>query len=153
MKKLLVIGSLILSLITTAKAASVTLAWDANCSTNIVGYSVFYGYTNGVTPYTNITQAFVDDCGTLRPTSTNIYRGAYTNTNSVTGVSTTSMTLTNLTVGNTYAFVLVSVGSVPPSTNILQSDFSSEVIYTIPTGTNIYVPPAITGFGIRSVGP
>lgn len=147
MKKLLLVGALILSTL-KVYSASVTLGWDASCSTNIVKYTVYYGVTNGVTPSTNITQAIVDDCGIFRPSATNVYCGAYTNTVDAIGQLNNTTVVSNLTVGITYAFVVTSTAA-----STLSSDFSSELLYTIPSGTNIYVPPAITGFGIRSVGP
>lgn len=145
MKKLVLICSLILSLI-TARPASVRLGWDTSCYTNTTGYLVYYGNTNVVPQFTNVVKAYTDDCGLPWPTVTNVSWGSYTNTVLSSGRTNNTATVSNLTIGQTYAFVVVSV------TANFESDFSKELIYTIQPPTNsIYVPPALSGLKIISI--
>lgn len=150
MKKLLCFCLILISTVCvfsqTTNTARVTLAWDPNCSSAIIGYGVYFT-TNQVTPpRTNIYPSFVDDCGTNRPTSTNIYYGSYsTNVVLVTGRTNTTCTVSNLVRGSTYYFIVRSRDGA------LESDDSNEVGFTVPLTPTNSLPTKPEGFRIMAV--
>lgn len=143
MKKPAAILSVLLLAIFVAKSATVNLAWDGNCDTNIDKYILYYGPVNAILR-TNIIPAHVNDCGVPVPTTTNIYWGNYTNTMTVQGRTNTSCTVSNLVEGFTYAFAVTAKDKFG-----WESDFSNEVTYTIPTTspTNT-VPTKVENFHV-----
>jgi len=147
MKKLLLVGLLLTALSglsqQTNPPATVKLMWDGLCSTNIVGYSLCFTTNVLSTPTTNSLPEFVDDCGTNRPATTNIYFGNYsTNVVQVSGVTNTTCILSNLVRSTTYYFV------VKARTESMESLPSNEIKYTVPVITNA---PPTTVSGLRII--
>ena len=125
MKKLLVALAMVLFAI-PALAFDVTLQWDANTETDLAGYKVYYGQTQG---------------------------GPYNGTGATEGNSPITMTLaddenqdpavvekslTGLTLGTMYYFVVTAYDNESPP---LESGYSNEVFTNGYTGK----PPAIPG--------
>ena len=81
---------------------SITLAWDPSPAANIGGYRLYLGLSSG-------TYATTLDVGV-----------------------STNATLSNLTPGTTYYFVVTAY-----DTNHLESPFSGEISYTVPVGSNL----------------
>lgn len=154
MKKLTFISLVILSLITNVSAATITFAWNSSCNPNVTGYSLYYGLTNTYS-FTRIFPAYIDDCGLSVPAGTNINIGNYTNSVEVLGRRNNSVTVSDLVAGSTYAFSVVFIMTNSPAgnTNDVISEFSKEIVYNIPSFTTNYIPPALSGFIIKSIGP
>lgn len=148
MKKLLFLPLIFLSLFSTfAQPANVSLAWDGNCSSEVIGYSVQFTTNRLTVPTTNVFEPYLSDCGTNRPGGTNVYFGEYFSTNVVLveGLTNTSCVVSNLVRGATYYFTALS------RTSLLKSFPSNEVEYTIPIVATNSVPTRVGGFRIMLV--
>ncbi len=150
MKKFVIVCLVIFAVLTlgmiTVSAVTVTLAWDANCDTSVIGYNMYYGGPSG-NIRTNINSAYVDGCGTNRPAATNLYYGNYTNFVPVIGRTNTTTTVTNLIPGHQYYFAVTSRNAVG-----LESDFSNEVGYMLPTNiVSMNLPTAVINFRLNKV--
>ncbi len=145
MKKLVAILSILLLTILAAKSATVTLSWDGNCSPEVTGYRCYYGTTNTVAK-TNIVQAYTNDCGISVPTLTNIYWGSYTNSVLIDGRTNVTCVVSNLVNGFSYSFVVVSRNATG-----LESDYSNELIYTVPNVATNLPPSKVENFRVISV--
>jgi hypothetical protein len=145
MKKLVAIFSILMLAAFVAKGASVTLAWDGNCSTEVTGYKCYYGLTTS-DARTNIVQAYVNDCGVSVPASTNVYWGSYTNSVQVSGRTNTTCVVSNLLAGVTYSFVVVSRNDAG-----LESDYSNGITYTVPNVVTNLPPSKVENFRVISV--
>lgn len=150
MKKLLCLGLILISTVcafaqVTNTNPKVNLAWDGNCDVQVTSYGVYFTTNKLSVPRTNVIAAYVDDCGTNRPTATNIYYGSYSSTNVVIsqGRTNTTATVTNLTRGATYYFIVRSRNSFG-----LESDDSNEVGFTVPTVPTNLPPTKVEGFRI-----
>lgn len=128
MKKLYSIITGLFCLVTlTAAAASVTLAWNPNCDPQVTGYRVYWS-TNVTVLTTNVTPAYVDDCGTNHVQRTNTYHMPYSfSAPSAGGRTNCTLTVSNLVARATYAFVVTATNDVG-----LESDYSNEVTFTVP---------------------
>lgn len=151
MKKLLCFSLILVSTVCAfaqaTNTAKVTLAWDPNCSSEIKGYGVYYTTNALSVPKTNIYPSFVDDCGTNRPISTNIYYGNYsTNVVEVVGRTNTTCIVSNLVRGSKYYFIVRS-----QNFGGLESDDSNEVGFTVPLTPTNSLPTKPEGFRIMSV--
>jgi len=90
-----------------ARSAGVTLAWNASSDPTVVGYNVYY-WTNGSTA-----------------------------TNEIAVGNATSVTISNLVVGQTYYFAATTYNAAR-----LESPFSATISYTPPPN---YLPPTLNG--------
>ena len=126
MKKLYLVSLLLLWVCTIGEGASVALGWDVHCDNQVAGYVVYYGPPAAVAR-TNVIAAYTNDCGVYMPTTTNVYRGNYTNTVYVTGRTNTTTTITNLVNGATYCIALVARTDIG-----VESDLSNELSFTVP---------------------
>jgi len=91
-RRIVAVGLALFFVAARLEAGSVTVAWDPNPEANIAGYTVYWGTQSGV----------------------------YTSSRAVTGA--TSLTVTNLTDGRTYYFVVQAYNTAG-----LRSDYSLEV--------------------------
>lgn len=139
MKNLYCLIVFVFCLASVIKAASVTLAWDANCDPRVVGYRVYSG-TNGVVS-TYVIPAYIDDCGISRPQITNTTHLPYTDFQIVVGRTNNTLSITNLTPTITYSFAVTAYDDQG-----LESDYSSEVTYTVPNPAARPQPPAVLKF-------
>jgi hypothetical protein len=139
MKNLYCLIVFVFCLVSVPKIMAATLAWDANCDSRVAGYKVYYG-TNGVTS-TNVVPAYIDDCGVSQPQQTQIHHLPYTFSETTVGRTNTSLTITNLLPTFTYSFVVTAYDDQG-----LESDYSNEVTYTVPTTTTPPQPPAALKF-------
>jgi len=97
-------------------AQSVTLTWSPSVSPYVVGYNIYYGTASGV--YTN----------------------------EVSAGNVTSLTISNLTYGNTYYFAAAAFNDLG-----IQSALSSQCSYTIPLpGTSLSITNATSGMHVTS---
>jgi hypothetical protein len=101
MKKFIISLLLLIVAVITLRSATVTLAWDANSEPDLAGYKLYAG-TNGSGIHT-----LLGDVGNI-----------------------TLVTVSNLTLGATYYFVVTAY-----NTSGLESTPSNEVSYTVPTNT------------------
>lgn len=147
MRRLSIILSILFLAAFNAKSApaTVVLGWDGNCSPEVSGYTCYYGGTNSVIT-TNIVKAYTNDCGIAVPATTNIYRGAYTNSVMVSGRTNTTCTVSNLVSGATYSFVITS-----RSATGLESEYSNELIYTVPNVATNMPPSKVENFRVLLV--
>lgn len=151
MKKLLCFGLILISTVCAfaqaTNTAKVSLAWDGNCDVQVTRYGVYFTTNKLSVPRTNVIPAYIDDCGTNRPTATNIYNGSYsTNVVFSEGRTNTTATVTNLTRGATYYFIVRSRNAAG-----LESDDSNEVGFTVPLFPTNSVPTKPEGFRIMLV--
>ena len=108
---------------TNSIGGRITLTWNPSCEQEVTGYRIYYGVGYGAT-LTNIVSVYTDSCGIFRPATTNIHHG-YTNIIYITGISNTSVTISNLIGGKTYYFAATTYNVLG-----MESDFSSEISYT-----------------------
>lgn len=115
MKKIIVFLLLVVIAAFTLRSASVTLAWDANSEPDLAGYRLYSG-TNGSGIHTLLA-----DVGNV-----------------------TLVTVSNLTLGATYYFVVTAY-----NTSGLESTPSNEISYKVPdlTTTN-KVPEQVVGVSL-----
>jgi len=142
---LLLLAILTLGTIAISMGASVTLAWDGNCDTNVIGYTLYYGGP-ATSIKTNIIRAYTNDCGIFIPNKTNLYFGVYTNTLEINGRTNNMCTVSNLTAGGQYYFTITS-----RSRDGLESDYANEVGYLIPTNLPSGMPSAVLNFRIIKI--
>lgn len=112
---------LLVGLVPAQGAARVTLAWDPNPEPDIAGYHLYYRESGA--------SYSVDRCVTV--TNDLSITNVVGLTNEVRG------TVPGLMEGHTYFFVVTAF-----SVALLESDYSDEVVYTIPFDTTV-VPPTI----------
>ena len=127
---------LVLTLV--GNAATVRLRWDPLCSPSVNRYEVFYTTNELTSPQKEIEVGGKDDCGVIRPSTTNIFRGNYTNYIQVIGRTNVECQFTNLIVGVKYYFSVRAVDNIG-----LQGMKSMELIYVVPAETNI--APKVSG--------
>lgn len=150
MKKLIFIVSLGLALFSAKPVlgqSSITLAWDASCNTNVVGYSLYYTTNTLTVPVTNVYPAYIDDCGVSMPGYTNVYKANWnlSAVKNVVGIANVTNTVTNLSRGKTYYFVVTAKSAT------MESDKSSEIWHTIPLFPTNVAPSKVTGVRILSI--
>ena len=141
MKKLIPFLVLVTALIPSLFAASLTVSWDGSCDTNVLGHWIKWGYVSS-NSRTNLRFAYTDDCGSLRPMETNLYRGIYTNAVFLPGRTNTTYVINNLLGGTAYAITCTRTNR-----DGMESDFSEEVIGITPASANNR-PSAVQGFQI-----
>lgn len=123
-------------LITSANAAEVTLAWNANSESNLAGYKLYYKTDTGGAPY-NGTGLNEGDSPII------------INLEDLTDTASPEFPLTGLDKGELYFFALTAF-----DTDGLESDYSEEVSYeTETTGETTYtITASTTGQGAVSPG-
>lgn len=126
MKKLIGISLFLLWISVIGHGASVVLAWDKSCETDVKDYVVYW--STGNTPVqTNIVAAYTDPCSVYHPATTNVYRGYMTNTIVVAGITNTTAVVSNLVNGTTYNFAVTA-----RNFSGLESDYSMPLSFTVP---------------------
>lgn len=118
--------TLLLALFTMfARGGGVELAWIPSCDNKVIGYKIYYGVTTNTIP--SIGSMFFY-CNSNTEVMSH-YQTTFTNVVTVYN-NATNVIITNLVGGTTYVFAATAFS---PD---LESDFSSEVIYTIPLDIN-----------------
>jgi hypothetical protein len=145
MKKLVPFLVLVIALVPSLFSASLNLAWDGSCDTNVLGHWVKWGYV-GSTSRTNARLAYIDDCGISRPLETNIYWGVYTNKVFLPGRTNSTYTINNLLYSSAYAVVVTRTNNAG-----LESDVSEEGIAVTPPQPTNGLPSAVQNFQILKV--
>ena len=109
-----------------ARGGGVELAWVPSCSPSIVGYKIYYGLVTNTLPTIYTQFAF---CLQANETIAR-FDGTFSNMIPVSNTAT-NYSVTNLIGGQTYFFAITAF-----DVDNLESDFSGEVIYTIPLDLN-----------------
>jgi hypothetical protein len=125
-------------------AASVKLAWDVSCETNVVKYVFFYTTNILTTPETEVEIGATNECGVYYPTTTNIFYGHYTNSIDIIGRTNTMCIISNLIAGSKYYFTIKCVNNYG-----LESFRAGELSYIVPNTTNV-LPTKVGGLTIIS---
>ncbi len=130
MKIRFIIFLFLFSFISSAFSANVTLAWDASCDLNVIGYRIYYGSSsNSLTPQYGPIVTY--NCPSNIISYTNIVYGTDFK-NTVDAGNTTSITITNLNPGMYYYFAATSYDGQGN-----ESDFSNQSIYYATDATNV----------------
>jgi len=144
MKKLVTLLLAMVLMTSAALAVSIKLAWCPNPEASVSGYKLYYVATNKVPNWKPDVYANGTNCPPTVLTNGGPWVRNYTTNLLVSGANNTTGTVSNLIVGKTYYFSVTAV-----DTNGLESDFSSEVEFTV---TN-FPPSRPQFFQILNVAP
>ena len=110
-----------------AHGGGVELNWLPSCSPSIVGTKIYYGLVSNTVP--TIYNQFAFCLGSNEMIAR--FDGNFSNVIVISNTVTTNYSVTNLVGGETYFFAITAYDS-----DNLESDFSCEVIYTVPLDLN-----------------